>query len=51
MADNLVKGDREVTFDEFMKRLEELKEKYPETAWFTERTIERALKLKEELKL
>ncbi len=51
MADNLVRGEEEVSFEDFMKRLEELKREHPDTAWFTEKTIERALKLKEELGL
>ena len=51
MADNLVRGDKETSFEDFMSRLEDLKRRYPETAWFTEKTIERALKLKEELRL
>ncbi len=49
MADNLVEGDREVSFEHFMRKLERLKREKPETAWFTEKTIERALRLKEEL--
>lgn len=49
MADNLVDDDREVSFEDFLKKLERLKKEKPETAWFTEKTIDRALKLKEEL--
>ncbi len=49
MADKLVKEDREIGFDEFMERLDKLREMYPETAWFTELSRKRALKLKEEL--
>jgi len=51
MADNLVRDREEITFDEFMERLQKLKKEFPETSWFTERTIERALKMKDELKL
>ncbi len=51
MADNLVEGDSEISFEHFMKKLEKLKREKPETAWFTEKTIERALKLKEELRI
>ncbi len=51
MADKLVKDCEETTFDDFMKRLHKLKRKFPETSWFTDKTIERALKLKDELSL
>ncbi len=49
MADKLVKGEEEIDFEEFLQRLEELKKIYPESAWFSDVTRQRALKLKEEL--
>ncbi|MBO8180418.1 MAG: TIGR00295 family protein [Archaeoglobus sp.] len=48
-ADNLAMGDREETFEEFMKRLDEIDRKNPEMRWLTERTRERARRIKEEL--
>lgn len=48
-ADNLAMGGREGTFEEFMKRLEEIDRKNPEMRWLTERTRERAKRMKEEL--
>ncbi|HIP24938.1 MAG TPA: TIGR00295 family protein [Archaeoglobus profundus] len=48
-ADKIVKGDREITFEQFLKRLDELKNSSLETKWFTEITKERVIKLKQEL--
>jgi len=48
-ADNLAMGDREGTFEDFMKRLDEIDRKNPEMRWLTDRTRERARKIKEEL--
>ncbi len=46
-ADNLVFGERVVSFEDFLKRIEELGSN--ELRWLTEKTIERALKMKEEI--
>jgi len=48
-ADKVVKGDKEITFEQFLKRLDELKNSNPETSWFIDKTKERAIKLKQEL--
>lgn len=48
-ADNLVLGDKQGGFDDFMKRLDEIDRKNPELQWLTERTRDRAKKVKEEL--
>ena len=48
-ADKVTKGDREIPFEEFLKRLDELEREYPETAWFTKKTRERIVRIKEEL--
>ncbi len=50
-ADKVVKGDREVSFEEFLKRLDELEKKLPETAWFTRLTRERIKKIRKEIEL
>jgi uncharacterized protein len=48
LADNLVMGNRENTFEEFLRRLDEIaKEK--EFKWIVDRTRKRAIKLKEEV--
>ncbi len=44
-ADNLVFGDRTESFEEFMRRLDEIKEK----RWIVERSKERAIRLKNEI--
>jgi len=48
-ADNLAMGDREGTFEEFMKRLDEIDRRNPKMRWLTERMRGRARKIKEEL--
>ena len=48
-ADNLVFEDRPRSFEDFIKRLEEIKREKPDMKWFVERSIERAKKIKEEL--
>ncbi len=48
-ADKVTRGDKEITFEEFLKRLDELEKEHPETAWFTKKTKERILKIREEL--
>ena len=48
-ADNLVFGDRPGSFEDFIKRLEEIKREKPDMGWFVERSIERAKKIKEEI--
>ncbi|WP_202319826.1 TIGR00295 family protein [Archaeoglobus neptunius] len=48
-SDNLAVGDREGSFEDFMRRLEEIDRRSPELRWLTERTRERAKKIKEEL--
>jgi uncharacterized protein len=48
-ADNVVKGDVETTFEDFLRRLDEIEQKHPETRWFTDETRKRAIKMKEEL--
>jgi len=44
-ADNLAMGDRIGSFEEFMKRLDEIKEK----RWIVERSKERAIRLRNEI--
>ncbi|MDI9645131.1 MAG: TIGR00295 family protein [Archaeoglobales archaeon] len=46
-ADNLVFGERVVSFEDFLKRIDELSSN--EMKWLTEETIKRALKMKEEI--
>lgn len=48
-ADNLAIGDRQGGFCDFMKRLDEIDRKNPELQWLTDRTRERAKKIREEL--
>jgi len=48
-ADKVTRGDNEIPFKEFLKRLDELEREHPETAWFTKKTRERILKIREEL--
>ncbi len=48
-ADKVTRGDKEISFEEFLKRLDDLEKEHPETAWFTKRTRERIIKIKEEL--
>ncbi|RLI76760.1 TIGR00295 family protein [Archaeoglobales archaeon] len=48
-ADNLVFGDKEGSFSDFMKRLDEIDRKNGKLKWLTEKTRVRALKIKEEL--
>ncbi len=48
-ADNLVFGDKICSFDDFMKRLDEIDRINPELKWLTEVTKERAKKIKEEI--
>jgi len=48
-ADKVTRGDSEITFEDFLRRLDELEREHPETAWFTEKTRERILKIREEL--
>ena len=48
-ADNIVFGDKEVTFEDYMQKLDRIAEKDKEHAWLVERTKERAIKLKEEI--
>ncbi len=49
-ADKIVRNCCEISFEEFLKRLDELKNRYPENEWLIEKTKERAIKLKRELK-
>lgn len=49
LADNLVFGDERATFDQFLKRLDELEEQEKDKAWFTERTSKRAKEIRKEL--
>ena len=48
-ADKVTRGEEEIPFEEFLKRLDELEKEHPETAWFTKKTRERILKIREEL--
>jgi len=48
-ADKIVKEDKEITFEQFLKRLDELRSSNPETSWFIDKTKERAIKIKQEL--
>jgi uncharacterized protein len=48
-ADNIVFGDKEVTFEDYMRKLDRIAERDKEHAWLVERTKERAIKLKEEI--
>ncbi len=49
-ADNLIFDRRRATFEEFYQKLKELREKVePEKRWIVDRSLERALKLKEEI--
>jgi uncharacterized protein len=48
-ADNIVFGDTEVTFEDYMQKLDRIAERDIEHAWLVERTKERAIKLKEEI--
>ena len=48
-ADNLAVGDRQGSFEDFMKRLDEIDRRNHELRWLTERTRERARKIKNEL--
>ena len=48
-ADNLVFGDKERKFVDFMKRLDEIDKRNGKFKWLTEKTRKRALKIKEEL--
>lgn len=48
-ADNLVFGDKIGSFDEFLKRLDEIDRHNPEFKWLTETTRKRARKIKEEI--
>ncbi len=48
-ADNLVFGDKEGKFEDFMKRLDEIDKRNGKFKWLTEKTRKRALKIKEEL--
>jgi len=47
-ADNLVFDKKRVTFEEFYEKLKKLRDKVKEK-WIVDRSLERALKLKEEL--
>lgn len=49
LADNIVFGDKRATFDQFLKRLDELEAKEKEKAWFTQRTRKRAEEIRKEL--
>jgi uncharacterized protein (TIGR00295 family) len=49
LSDNLVNGNSPSSFDAFMRRLDEIDRKHPEMVWLTDRTRERARKLKEEI--
>ncbi len=48
-ADKVTKGDKEISFEDFLKRLDELERQHPETAWFTKKTRERIKAIREEL--
>ena len=48
-ADNLIFGDRPGSFEDFIRRLKEIKREKPDTGWLIEKSIERARKIKEEL--
>ncbi len=48
-ADKVTRGDEEISFEEFLKRLDELEREHPETAWFTEKTRERIKRIRDEL--
>lgn len=48
-ADNIVFGDREGSFNDFMRRLDEIDKRDGKLKWLTEKTRFRALKIKEEI--
>ncbi len=48
-ADKVTRGEEEIPFEEFLRRLDELEREHPETAWFTKKTKERILKIRREL--
>ena len=48
-ADNLIFGDRPRSFEDFIRRLKEIKREKPDMGWLIEKSIERARKIKEEL--
>ncbi len=48
-ADKVTRGEEEIEFEEFLRRLDELERERPDTAWFTRKTRERIRKIREEL--
>ena len=48
-ADNLVNGDKERTFDEYLRKLDELAREKPDLKWLIEKSKERAKRLNNEL--
>ena len=48
-ADNLAMSDRIGRFEDFMRRLDEIDRRNPKLSWLTEKTRERARKLREEI--
>ncbi len=48
-ADNLAFGSKQGSFEDFMRRLDEIDTENPELRWLTERTRKRAEKMREEI--
>jgi uncharacterized protein len=48
-ADNIALGNKKGSFDNFLKRLDEINLRFPELRWLTERTKKRALEIKREI--
>lgn len=48
-ADNLAMSDRQGRFEDFMRRLDEIDRRNPKLGWLTEKTRERARKLRGEI--
>jgi len=48
-ADNITIGDREASFEDFLSRLDEIDRRSAELRWLTQKTRQRAAKMKEEL--
>ena len=48
-GDNLVEGNKERSFEQYLNWLSKIEEKSPELKWLVEKTVERAKKLRDEL--
>ena len=48
-ADNLVEGNKERSFEQYLNWLSKIEEKSPELKWLVEKTVERAKRLRDEL--